>query len=190
MIALASHDVQRNLPSLQAKPTLFPSFEQIFSTGKQPYTGIDPGLSFQPFPSSRPSQPPEISPTQTQRIDPPRPAIVDKVSHPEPVPDEEDTGHVDDNAEAGPSRAIPPPPTPRRHRSGAIMSRVRAHSGTPSYKSSLNMTASKSWGDLSVGLAMSPPDQPGDDESQKRFFSEGDRSRRPSDSDETMWDNR
>lgn len=41
------------------------------------------------------------------------------------------------------SMSIPPPPSPRRHRQGGIMSRVRAHSGG-------GMTSSKSWTDLSA----------------------------------------
>nr|XP_019012638.1 CAMK/CAMKL/PASK protein kinase [Kwoniella pini CBS 10737]OCF51419.1 CAMK/CAMKL/PASK protein kinase [Kwoniella pini CBS 10737] len=54
------------------------------------------------------------------------------------------------SAHAGPSqhRAIPPPPNPRRHRSGVLMSRVRATSNGSNVKLSVNPGGSKSHGDL------------------------------------------
>ncbi|WWD04746.1 hypothetical protein V865_002817 [Kwoniella europaea PYCC6329] len=55
------------------------------------------------------------------------------------------------NSQAGPShphRAIPPPPTPRRHRSGVLMSRVRAASSGSAIKFTSNPHGSKSHGDL------------------------------------------
>ncbi|WVF69363.1 hypothetical protein IAT40_004139 [Kwoniella sp. CBS 6097] len=60
--------------------------------------------------------------------------------------DEHEQGH------AGPSnhgsRAIPPPPNPRRHRSGILMSRVRAASSGAAIKLGVNAAGSKSHGDL------------------------------------------
>ncbi|WVQ96863.1 hypothetical protein IAU59_003970 [Kwoniella sp. CBS 9459] len=61
-----------------------------------------------------------------------------------------DTEH--EQAHAGPSnhgsRAIPPPPNPRRHRSGILMSRVRAASSGAAIKLGANAAGSKSHGDL------------------------------------------
>ncbi|KAK8858484.1 hypothetical protein IAR55_002711 [Kwoniella newhampshirensis] len=55
---------------------------------------------------------------------------------------------------AGP-RSIPPPPNPRRHRSGILMSRVRAASSGTSIKLGSNVGGSKSHGDLaSIGIGM------------------------------------
>lgn len=49
-----------------------------------------------------------------------------------------------------PSQRIPPPPSPRRHRTGVIMSRVRAHSGGPGA-----VTPNRSFADLhAMGLSM------------------------------------
>lgn len=129
---------------------------------------------------------------------------------------ESEQGHEHEHEynEAGPSgsRSIPPPANPRRHRSGVLMSRVRANSGGATFKAAgLSMTASKSWGDLSVvgssgGLLMSTgtgPVEPSEveDEGQhrdtnpdalhreeKRVFS--DPSRRASEVDDAIWDNR
>ncbi|OCF41494.1 CAMK/CAMKL/PASK protein kinase [Kwoniella heveanensis CBS 569] len=57
-----------------------------------------------------------------------------------------------EHAHAGPSnhgsRAIPPPPNPRRHRSGILMSRVRAASSGAAIKLGANAAGSKSHGDL------------------------------------------
>lgn len=59
----------------------------------------------------------------------------------------------DDEPEAGPSghRPVPPPPERRRHRSGVLMSRVRANSGAggSALRQGLAMSSSKSYGDLS-----------------------------------------
>ncbi len=100
------------------------------------------------------------------------------------------------------SRHIPPPPNPRRHRSGVLMSRVRAHSGS---QANPPMPVSKSWGELSsIGLRMSSIKQrgkekekevEGDDEAEdedgkaKRSVSDGWRSRDEED-ESTVWDNR
>nr|XP_019045770.1 CAMK/CAMKL/PASK protein kinase [Kwoniella bestiolae CBS 10118]OCF24700.1 CAMK/CAMKL/PASK protein kinase [Kwoniella bestiolae CBS 10118] len=59
--------------------------------------------------------------------------------------------HDNDQSHAGPShlhRAIPPPPNPRRHRSGVLMSRVRAASSGSAIKFTSNPHGSKSHGDL------------------------------------------
>jgi hypothetical protein len=103
-----------------------------------------------------------------------------------------------ESAGASSSRPIPPPPTPRRHKSGILLSRVRAHtsgSGT-TFKSS-----SRSFGDLSdsvLGMScVGDPEDAGPSTSasvgtspNKRIVSEGAR-KRPDDSDDDgdMWDN-
>lgn len=93
------------------------------------------------------------------------------------------------------ARPIPPPPTPRRHRSGILMSRVRAHTGGNTFKSS-----SKSFGDLTdSALEMSDMTSPEAGPSTattwsegKRTVSAGGRARggNGDDEDEDMWDNR
>lgn len=94
---------------------------------------------------------------------------------------------------ASSSRPIPPPPTPRRHKSGILMSRVRAHTSGSTFKSS-----SKSFGDLSESaLGMSHMGEIGGSSSagtspSKRIVSEGARDLRDDDDedDDDMWDNR
>jgi hypothetical protein len=94
-------------------------------------------------------------------------------------------------------RPIPPPPTPRRHKSGVLLSRVRAHTGGNTFKSS-----SRSFGDLSesalgmscmgddAGPSMVNSHSVGSSPS-KRIVSEGARNRdRDDDDEEDMWDNR
>lgn len=91
------------------------------------------------------------------------------------------------------SRPIPPPPTPRRHKSGILLSRVRAHTSGSTFKSS-----SRSFGDLSESvLGMScVGDQAGPSSTVERSptnrnVSEGGRKRNEdSDDDNDMWDNR
>jgi hypothetical protein len=98
---------------------------------------------------------------------------------------------------ASSSRPIPPPPTPRRHKSGILLSRVRAHtSGGSTFKSS-----SRSFGDLSdsvLGMScIGDPEDAGPSTSasvgtspNKRIVSEGGRNRpEDSDDDSDMWDN-
>ena len=113
-----------------------------------------------------------------------------------PVP-ESPAEFQSDNGEGSSSRAIPPPPTPRRHKSGILLSRVRAHTGGSTFKSS-----SRSFGDLSESvLGMScigDPEDAGPSMSAsagtsptKRIVSEGVRKRpEDSDDDSDMWDNR
>ncbi|WWC88790.1 uncharacterized protein L201_003703 [Kwoniella dendrophila CBS 6074] len=84
------------------------------------------------------------------------------------------------SSHAGPSshihRAIPPPPNPRRHRSGILMSRVRAASSGSSIKFSSNPCGSKSHGDLaSFGTFTSlNDDDDGEDENENNDNNDGD----------------
>nr|XP_018262501.1 CAMK/CAMKL/PASK protein kinase [Kwoniella dejecticola CBS 10117]OBR84659.1 CAMK/CAMKL/PASK protein kinase [Kwoniella dejecticola CBS 10117] len=62
--------------------------------------------------------------------------------------DEDQYDHPSPHAGPSQHRAIPPPPNPRRHRSGVLMSRVRAASNGSGIKLSANPGGSKSHGDL------------------------------------------
>ncbi|ORY31408.1 hypothetical protein BCR39DRAFT_465781 [Naematelia encephala] len=109
--------------------------------------------------------------------------------------------HIDlADSEAGPSssRSIPPPPNPRRHRSGILMSRVRANSSGAA-NATKSMATSKSWGDIaSLGLGMSSTAPEGEElsgeeerpsrEEWKRVVSEGGKRDKPEE-EESMWDN-
>ena len=187
VIALASHDVDRKLPSLRRTPSPLPALPVYEAKpDSTPYESVDSGVAFPPPDSSGPTTPPErprtTDPLSTAHRTPPH--------DPPPAYILSDSPGVT-NAEAGPSRSIPPPPTPRRHRSGVIMSRVRAHSGGTSFKSALSMTSSKSWGDLSAGLTVAPGviDELGGEDDPRRVVSDGTKSRRESDADEQYWDN-
>ena len=96
--------------------------------------------------------------------------------------------------ETGPSHhshavAIPPPPNPRRHRSGIIMSRVRASSGGDCKS---NLSAIQSWGELSLGMSTIQTDEDGtrsrDRSRERRIFSDG--ATRSDDNEDAFWDNR
>lgn len=124
----------------------------------------------------------------------------------------DDGGHYNvEQPEAGPSNSsasrIPPPPTPRRHRSGVLMSRVRAKSGGGALPTPYGMSLSKSWGDFRADLGMrrgsgTSADEGDTDEADfaykqrdrsldgKRIFSEGSRSNSEYDGEESIWDNR
>jgi protein-serine/threonine kinase len=112
--------------------------------------------------------------------------------------------------EAGPSsvgpRPIPPPPNPRRHRSGVLLSRARVSSTGSAISTGTSMSISKSWGDLSGfggGLGMSSMDgiaEAGNDAGERDRSRSGDRrvlsessSTRGDESDDASlnyWDNR
>lgn len=95
---------------------------------------------------------------------------------------------------------IPPPPNPRRHRSGVLMSRVRANSSGTNFQTG-NAIGSKSFGDLNMSMSTMST---GNDEEEleyeegpvppwakrpsKRVVSEG--FGRGSDEEDGMWDNR
>ena len=105
---------------------------------------------------------------------------------------------------AGPStgaRAIPPPPNPRRHRSGVLMSRVRATSASnPAPRDGLSMTMSKSFGDLSFvsgpGQLATPEEEKQEDEAMQESGHRREWQRGTSEvlslpeEDSTLWDNR
>jgi len=177
VMRVSTQDVHRERPSLHhstTSPAASPDRTKTFKTDHAPKISEDSTIPFSP--------PTPISPPTAQ---PPQP-------------------------EAGPSqpplaqaRPIPPPPNPRKHRSGVLMSRVRANSSAPAFQTGFQMTASKSWGDLSVmGVTRACPTQDiqadgpgrprertGPQEGGKRIFSDG--SRRGSDElDDSLWDNR
>ena len=116
----------------------------------------------------------------------------------------------DQLSDAGPSqishaspRPPPPPPSyPRRHRSGVLMSRVRAKSSATSFKTGMIMTPSKSWGDLGgrgvneeqESNLQADEDEPAGDtlirrDGWKRVVSAGHR-RAGEEVDDSLWDNR
>lgn len=124
------------------------------------------GLAFDAGKAPSPTQPTiHIPPTSpTSKDGPPQAQLDRRRSSAPPLPPPiitEDNGfkplhssvsHNDLAPSLSPHRStIPPPPSPRRHRAGAIMQRVRAHSGGHTS----GFGSSKSFGDLrAMGLSM------------------------------------
>jgi len=103
-------------------------------------------------------------------------------------------------SQAAGSVPIPPPPNPRRHRSGVLMSRVRANSSGTNFQTG-NVVGSKSFGDLNMSMSSmstgndeeeleteESPIPPWSKRQNKRVVSEG--FSKASDEEDGMWDNR
>ncbi|ORX40193.1 hypothetical protein BD324DRAFT_648793 [Kockovaella imperatae] len=192
VVALSSHNLHREpRQSLPHLPSL-----------SSPRLGATLDLT---EPAPAPADVP--TPAKSQSLEPGNNDLGIAFQPPTPVSIPTNTQSQDDQSpqtEAGPStgsgsRAIPPPPNPRRHRSGILMSRMRALSGGHPGSRDLGMTLSKSYGDLSMisaaGQLATPDDEKDEEEvlgsehghrEWKRATSE---SLAAPDDELTMWDN-
>mgnify|MGYP006876478226 CR=1 FL=1 len=191
-----------DIPQRDDPKTVDLSHEPNQPSGHAASTSKDSGIAFQPPTPLSPLS--AITPSSAQ---PSRHSRETSGDHGEATLDLPVAGPSHSHGITTGSVPIPPPPNPRRHRSGVLMSRVRANSSGTNFKPGGHVVGSRSFGDLNLSMSMASidpqvpersrsrdrPAVPGDDENEgmnrgKRIVSEG--QGRASDDEGSMWDNR